>query len=486
MAGAACDGCTAAESDIIISGSAFNLCFMTDGRIILSAGCLGTHTHGNSIFPFAPCQRPDSRAGIAFRQSIEAHGHRSVTGCLAHRAECHGCRPDGSGLDIIRLVAQSRRTKRHIIGRLIIQIFIIRQSRQKSFQLCTIQLDIIGADRHGRVSDRPCVRADSHRLRSVSLCHAADSHALSVRFFHRACGMIHIFDPYIRLCTGTDGHIAPGSVGIAVAADSHLSRTGQLMVFRLDCCRPVADSDVFIRLYAGFRPDGNRVIDGPLRRQLGNPFRTAGQADRICIPGSFQITGFGRSTESNGIIAACHGIIANGHNAFFIQLLISPCHKRICTPGIFQRQRAGFTADGQRTGAFRMGIVADGRSPHIIGRCRITYGNRRRPAADTVIPYGNGRTAAGFGRIAYSHTVIGVNSRYTGILIVCCSRFRIVADSHAVFRISFGSRASRDTVVAYRICLFANSKALYSLGYGFIPHSQSIFFLCVCPCTLSD
>ena len=159
--------------------------------------------------------------------------------------------------------------------------------------------------------------------------------------------MIHVFDPYIRLCAGTDCHIAPASVSIAVAADSHLSGTGQLVVFGSYGCCPVADSNVFIRLYAGFRTDSNRVIDGPLRRQLGNPFRAAGQSNRICIPGFLQIAGFGGSTESDGIITACLGIITNGHNAFSIQLLISPGHKRICACRIFQGQRAGLTPDGQ-------------------------------------------------------------------------------------------------------------------------------------------
>ena len=199
--------------------------------------------------------------------------------------------------------------------------------------------------------------------------------------------MIHIFDPYIRLRAGTDCHITPGAVSIAVAADRHLSGTGQLMILGLDRSRPVAHSDIFIRLYAGFRTDSNRVIDGPLRRQLGNPFHITGQADRIFIPFFLQIAGFGGSTKSDGIIAACHGIIADGHDAFFIQLLISPGHKRICACRIFQGQRAGFTADRQRTGAFRMGIVADGRSPHIISRCRIADSNRRRSVADAVIPY---------------------------------------------------------------------------------------------------
>ena len=242
---------------------------------------------------------------------------------------------------------QSSRTKRRITGRLIIQIFIIRQSRQKGLQFCTIQLDIIRTDRHGRVSDRPCVCANSHRLRSVSLCHAADSHALCITLFRRTIGMIHVFDPYIRLCAGTDCHIAPASVSIAVAADCHLSGTGQLVVFGSYGCCPVADSNVFIRLYAGFRTDSNRVIDGPLRRQLGNPFRAAGQSNRICISGFLQIAGFGGSTESDGIITACLGIITNGHNAFSIQLLISPGHKRICACRIFQGQRAGLTPDGQ-------------------------------------------------------------------------------------------------------------------------------------------
>ena len=328
-------------------------CLLTIGNAV-SAEChtsiylgIGINTHGNGFFPLAACQRPDCRAGIAFRQSIETHSHRSVTGGLAHRAECHGCRSDGSSLDIIGLIMQSSRTKRCITGRLIIQIFIIRQSRQKGLQFCTIQLDIIRTDRHGRVSDRPCVCANSHRLRSVSLCHAADSHALCITLFRRTIGMIHVFDPYIRLCAGTDCHIAPTSVSIAVAADRHLSGTGQLVVFgRYGCC-PVADSNVFIRLYAGFRTDSNRVIDGPLRRQLGNPFRAAGQSNRICIPGFLQIAGFGGSTESDGIIAACLGIITNGHNAFFIQLLISPGDKRICACRIFQGQRAGLTPDGQ-------------------------------------------------------------------------------------------------------------------------------------------
>ena len=329
-------------------------CLLTVGNTV-SAECyaaiylgIGINTHGNGFFSLAACQRPDCRAGIAFRQSIEAHSHRSVTGSLAHRAECYRCGTDGSSLDIVRFISQSSRTKRRIIGRLIIQIFIIRQPRQKGLQSCTIYLDIIRTDCHGRVSDRPCVRADSHRLRSVSLCHAADSHALCVTLFRRTIGMIHVFDPYIRLRAGTDCHIAPASVSIAVAADRHLSGTGQLVVFGSYGCCPVADSNVFIRLYAGFRTDSNRVIDGPCRCQLGNPFRAAGQADRTSsIRILIQITGFGGSTEGNGISAACLGIITDGHNAFFIQLLISPGDKRICACRIFQGQRAGFTADGQ-------------------------------------------------------------------------------------------------------------------------------------------
>ena len=407
MTGAVFDGRAAAESNITVTGGAFNLRLMADGRIAFSTGGLGINTHGNGFFPLAACQRPDCRAGIAFRQSIEPHGHRSVTGGLAHRAECHGCRSDGSSLDIIGLIMQSSRTKRRITGRLIIQIFIIRQSRQKGLQFCTIQLNIIRTDRHGRVSDRPCVCANSHRLRSVSLCHAADSHALCITLFRRTIGMIHVFDPYIRLCAGTDCHIAPASVSIAVAADRHLSGTGQLVVFGSYGCCPVADSNVFIRLYAGFRTDSNRVIDGPCRRQLGNPFRAAGQSNRICISGFLQIAGFGGSTECDGIITACLSIITDGHDAFFIQLLIISGDKRICACRIFQGQRAGFTPDGQRSGTFRMGIVADGCSPYIISRCRIADSNRRRSVADTVIPYRNGRTAAGFGRIAHCYPIFG-------------------------------------------------------------------------------
>ena len=219
--------------------------------------------------------------------------------------------------------------------------------------------------------------------------------------------MIHIFDPYIRLRAGTDCHITPGSVSIAVAADCHLSGTGQLMILGLDRSRPVAHSDIFIRLYAGFRTDSNRVIDGPCRCQLGNPFHITGQADRIFIPGFLQIAGFGGSTESDGIITACLGIITDGHDAFFIQLLIISGDKRICACRIFQGQRAGFTPDGQRSGTFRMGIVADGCSPYIISRCRIADSNRRRSVADTVIPYRNGRTAAGFGRITHCYPIFG-------------------------------------------------------------------------------
>lgn len=136
--------------------------------------------------------------------------------------------------------------------------------------------------------------------------------------------MIHIFDPYIRLRAGTDCHITPGSVSIAVAADCHLSGTGQLMILGLDRSRPVAHSDIFIRLYAGFRTDSNRVIDGPCRCQLGNPFHITGQADRIFIPGFLQIAGFGGSTESDGIITACLGIITDGHDAFLSSFSSSP------------------------------------------------------------------------------------------------------------------------------------------------------------------
>ena len=273
--------------------------------------------------------------------------------------------------------------------------------------------------------------------------------------------MIHIFDPYIRLRAGTDCHIAPGAVSIAVAADCHLSGTGQLMILGLDRSRPVAHSDIFIRLYAGFRTDSNRIIDGPYRCQLGNPFRAAGQADRTSsIRILIQITGFGGSTKSDGISAACLGIITDGHDAFFIQLLIISGDKRICACRIFQGQRAGFTPDGQRSGACRMGIVADGCSPYIISRCRIADSNRRRSVADTVIPYRNGRTAAGFGRIAHCYPIIGRNGRYTGILIVFRSRFCFVADSYTVLRVSFGTCACRDTVVPYRVRLSADSKAL--------------------------
>lgn len=83
-----------------------------------------------------------------------------------------------------------------------------------------------------------------------------------------------------------------------------------------------------------------------------------------------------------------------------------------------------------------MGIVADGCSPYIISRCRIADSNRRRSVADTVIPYRNGRTAAGFGRIAHCYPIIGRNGRYTGILIVFRSRFCFVADSYTVLRVS--------------------------------------------------
>lgn len=137
--------------------------------------------------------------------------------------------------------------------------------------------------------------------------------------------MIHIFDPYIRLRAGTDCHIAPGAVSIAVAADCHLSGTGQLMILGLDRSRPVAHSDIFIRLYAGFRTDSNRIIDGPYRCQLGNPFRAAGQADRTSsIRILIQITGFGGSTKSDGISAACLGIITDGHDAFLSSFSSSP------------------------------------------------------------------------------------------------------------------------------------------------------------------
>ena len=110
-------------------------CLLTVGNTV-SAECyaaiylgIGINTHGNGFFPLAACQRPDRRAGIAFRQSIESHGHGSVAGGLAHRAKCYRCRSDSSRLDIVRFISQSSRTKRRIIGRLIIQIFIIRQPR---------------------------------------------------------------------------------------------------------------------------------------------------------------------------------------------------------------------------------------------------------------------------------------------------------------------------------------------------------------------
>ena len=127
-----------------------------------------------------------------------------------------------------------------------------------------------------------------------------------------------------------------------------------------------------------------------------------------------------------------------------------------------------------------MGIVADSRSSHIISRCRIPNSDRRRSVAEAVIPNRNRRAPASFGRITHRYTIIGFNRRYTGILIVCRSRFRIIADSHTVFRVSFGTCAFRDTVVPYRVRLSADSKTLFSSSYGFIPHSQGIFFLCLC------
>ena len=124
-----------------------------------------------------------------------------------------------------------------------------------------------------------------------------------------------------------------------------------------------------------------------------------------------------------------------------------------------------------------MGIVADGCSPYIISRCRIADSDRRRSVADTVIPYRNGRTATGFGRIAHSYPIIGRNGRYTGILIVCHSRFRIVADSHTVFGIAFGAYAFRDTVVPYRFCLVSDRNALFTRRNGFQTYRNRLLIL---------
>lgn len=198
--------------------------------------------------------------------------------------------------------------------------------------------------------------------------------------------MIHIFDSYIRLRAGTDCHIAPSSVSIAVAADCHLSGTGQLMILGLDRSRPVAHSDIFIRLYAGFRTDSNRVIDGPLRRQLGNPFHITGQADRIFIPFFSKSPALAEVPRAMELLPLAMALSPMAMTPFYPAAHQSRSQADLCLSH-FQGQRAGFTADRQRTGAFRMGIVADGRSPHIISRCRIADSNRRRSVADAVIPY---------------------------------------------------------------------------------------------------
>lgn len=53
MAVAVFDGRAAAESNITVTGGAFNLCLMADGRIAISTGCLGTSTYGYRASAFA-------------------------------------------------------------------------------------------------------------------------------------------------------------------------------------------------------------------------------------------------------------------------------------------------------------------------------------------------------------------------------------------------------------------------------------------------
>lgn len=67
MAGAVFDGCAAAESNITVTGGAFNLCLMADGRIAFSTGCLGTSTYGYRAFPFCLCRSAYCRTIVACR-----------------------------------------------------------------------------------------------------------------------------------------------------------------------------------------------------------------------------------------------------------------------------------------------------------------------------------------------------------------------------------------------------------------------------------
>jgi len=72
MAGAVFDGCAAAESNITVTGGAFNLCLMADGRIAFSTGCLGTSTYGYRAFPFCLCRSAYCRTIVACRLCIRA------------------------------------------------------------------------------------------------------------------------------------------------------------------------------------------------------------------------------------------------------------------------------------------------------------------------------------------------------------------------------------------------------------------------------
>lgn len=65
MAGAVFDGRAAAESNITVTGGAFNLCLMADGRIAFSTGCLGTSTYGYRASPFCLCRSAYCRTIVA-------------------------------------------------------------------------------------------------------------------------------------------------------------------------------------------------------------------------------------------------------------------------------------------------------------------------------------------------------------------------------------------------------------------------------------
>ena len=84
MAGAVFDGRAAAESNITVTGGAFNLCLMADGRIAFSTGCLGTSTYGYRAFPFCLCRSTYCRTIAACRLCIVTKSNGTGTAGSRH------------------------------------------------------------------------------------------------------------------------------------------------------------------------------------------------------------------------------------------------------------------------------------------------------------------------------------------------------------------------------------------------------------------